>query len=104
MESNENKNVTISVTFHVNVAQSPLTTMDTARLPTRLHEFYPLDLVPTNEIPQDGEEDFHVLHNVADCIIAKLKNVSSIIQFSQVFSLKDFARTTKKIFFLPNLW
>jgi len=32
-----------------------------AKLPSRLHELYPLDL-PLKEIPQDGEEDFDVLN------------------------------------------
>ena len=49
--------------------------MDTAHLPARLHELYPLDLVPLEEVPQEGEEDFYVLNKVADRIIQKLEEV-----------------------------
>jgi hypothetical protein len=52
--------------------------MNTAKLPTRLHALYPLDCVPLEEIPQDGEEDFYVLNQIADRIIQKLDNVGEI--------------------------
>jgi hypothetical protein len=87
-----------------NVAESPLAdTMDTARLPTRLHELYPHDLVPVDDLPQEGEEDYYFLHKVADRIIKKLDDVSGL-HFSLVaFSLKHFARNTLKKYFPPNL-
>jgi hypothetical protein len=48
--------------------------MDTANLPARLHEFYPLDSVPL-DLPQKGEEDFDALNKVSDRIINKLEQV-----------------------------
>lgn len=41
-----------------------------------LHELYPLELVQLEDfIPQDGEEDFIVLNEVAERIIQKLDSV-----------------------------
>ena len=48
--------------------------MDTAKLPTRLHELYPLDCVPL-ELPQNEEDDFYQLEKVAEHIIQRLKHV-----------------------------
>jgi hypothetical protein len=53
--------------------------MDTANLPARLHEFYPLDSVPLDQLPQEGEEDFDSLNNVSDRIIHKLEQVRPLI-------------------------
>jgi len=53
--------------------------MDTAKLPSRLHELYPLDLIPLEGIPQDGEEDFFILNKIADRIIRKLDNVGNFL-------------------------
>jgi hypothetical protein len=49
--------------------------MNTSYLPARLHELYPLDIIPLEEIPQEGEEDFYVLDKIADRIIQRLEDV-----------------------------
>jgi hypothetical protein len=54
--------------------------MDTAKLPARLHELYPLDYAPLDELPQDGEEDFYQLGKVADRIIQRLEQVRFAIK------------------------
>jgi hypothetical protein len=50
--------------------------MNTAKLPARLHEFYPLDTVPLDELPCEGEVDFNSLSNISNRIIHKLEQVN----------------------------
>ena len=75
--------------------------MDTAKLPTRLHEFYPIDIFPMEGLPQDGEEDFYVLDKISDRIIQRLEDVrvflltASLSLPSLHFFLKEY---TRKIF------
>jgi hypothetical protein len=73
--------------------------MDTAKLPARLHKFYPLDsdLVLLDQLPSEGEEDFDALNSISDHIILKLEQVSLICSelFSSLIFIKDY---TKKIF------
>lgn len=48
--------------------------MNTANLPSRLHEFYPVDIPPFG-LPVEGEEDYDSLDAVSDRIIKKLSLV-----------------------------
>ena len=74
--------------------------MDTACLPARLHELYPLCMVPLeNTLPQEGEEDFIVLSEIADRIIQKLQSVSTNFQiFTQFFTKRVSKDYTRKYF------
>jgi hypothetical protein len=71
--------------------------MDTARLPARLHELYPLDLVPIEGVPQGGEEDYIVLNEVADRIIRVLESVRGYF-YSVIFTKGVSKDYTRKIF------
>jgi hypothetical protein len=71
--------------------------MDTAKLPTHLHELYPLDSVPLEEIPVEGEEDFYTLNKIVDRIIQKLEDVGNF--FHSLRSLNVFKRITREKYF-----
>lgn len=72
--------------------------MDTAKLPTRLHELYPIDFLPMEGLPVDGEEDFYVLDKISDRIIKKLDDVGVFVTHRFLdaslinFFLKEYTR------------
>ena len=72
--------------------------MNTAKLPARLHQFYSLEDFPSEGLPQQDEEDYHLLNRIADRVLIKMEAVRlTIFELFPLFKyfIKDY---TKKIF------
>jgi hypothetical protein len=72
--------------------------MNTANLPSRLHEFYPVDIPPFG-MPVEGEEDYDSLDAVSDRIIKKLSLVSVDFRKELFVYLKKFYKELHETFF-----
>ena len=72
--------------------------VDTAKLPTRLHELYPIDFLPMEGLPLNEEEDFYALDKISDRIIKKLEDVGVFLLAASFINI--FSRNIREIYFL----